>query len=180
MPEAAGEPKKVPKRVDVKPQGLIRNTGQVDLYDRDPDYAYQAFSVDPESPAFIEKYTRQHLYGEGRPYCQWIGAWEPVNATTDRTQASQATSAQGTPIDTRQRGPGRQLICRMHKSEHAKYMETDHANALEDEKNLRRPDIQRGQLQSLTTTLSNGTVSPAEALANAGHPMPAGMTIRQQ
>lgn len=179
MPEAGGEPKRVPKRTDVKPQGLIRNTGQVDLFDRDPDYHYQAFSQDPKSPAHIDRFLRPHLYGEGQPWCQWIGPWEQVNATTDRAQSTQASTAQGAPIDTRQRGPGDQLICRIHKSEFAKYQETDRANLAEREKELRRPDVRRGELQSITTVLTNGTVSPADALSRAGHPMPAGMAMPQ-
>jgi hypothetical protein len=173
MPEATGEPKKVPKRVDVKPTGLIRNTGQIDLYDRDPDYVYQAFSQNPESPAHIERFTRQHLYGEGQPYCQWIGAWEVVNSQTDRARVAETTAAQGTPVDTRQRGPGNQIICRMHKTEYAKYMETDRANSAERAKELGTPDVQRSAQVSLTTVLSEGEHVPfQEALQGAGHPMP--------
>jgi hypothetical protein len=174
MPEAVGEqPKKVPKRVDVKPQGLIKNTGEVDLFGKDPDYVYQAFSQNPESPGYLEKYTHEHLYGEGQPYCQWIGPWQVVNSQTDRTQASQATTAQGTPVDTRQRGPGTQIIARIHKSEYAKYIETDRANSEERAKELGNPDRQHGQLSSITTTLREGAeIDPARALMEAGHPMP--------
>lgn len=180
MPEAAGEPKKVPKRSDVKPQGLIRNDGQVQVFGQDPDYVYQAFSVNSDHPGFIDNFTRPHFYGQGQPWGQWMGAWEPVNSVTDRAQVPTTSTAQGAAIDTRQRGPGNQIVCRMHKDEHAKYQETDRKNAAERTTELRRPDQRRGELQSLTTTLTSGTVSPAEALAQAGHPMPAGMTIRQQ
>lgn len=171
MPQAE-TPKQVPKRVDVKPQGLIRNTGQVDLYDRDPDFEYQSFSTDPKSPAFVDRFTRPHLYGEGQSWCQWMQPWEVVNSQTDRTRASQATAAQGTPVDTRQRGPGDQLVCRMPKSEHAKYMQTDRANAAERSKELLRPDSQRGDKASLTTVVREGEVEMADALREAGHPMP--------
>jgi hypothetical protein len=178
MPEPAGT-KQVPKRTDVKPQGLIRNTGQVDLYDRDPEYVYQSFSQDAKSPGHIDRFLRPHLYGEGQPWCQWIGPWEQVNATTDRAQSPLTSTAQGAPIDTRQRGPGDQLICRIHKSEYAKYQETDRVNSKERAKQLMRPDVRRGDLNSLTTVLTEGTVHPAEALSRAGHPMPAGMAIQQ-
>jgi hypothetical protein len=179
MPEAAGEPKKVPKRSDVKPQGLIRNDGQVQVFGQDPDYVYQSFSQKEDHPGWIGNFTRPHFYGQGQPWGQWVGPWEPVNAVTGREHVPATSTAQGAPVDTRQYGPGNQLVCRMHRDEYAKYQETDRKNSEERSNELRRPDVRRGSLQSLTTVLSGGTVSPAEALAQAGHPMPAGMTIRQ-
>jgi hypothetical protein len=171
MPEA-GEPKKVPKRVDVKPQGLIKNTGEIHLYGQDPEYVYQSFSQNPESPGYLDNFTHEHLYGQGQPFCQWIGAWEVVNSQTDRTQASQGTTAQGTPVDTRQRGPGNQIIARIHKSEYAKYAETDRANSGDRAKELGSPDVRREAFNSTTTVLREGEVPFAQALSDAGHPMP--------
>lgn len=173
MPEAGSEPKKVPKRVDVRPQGLVRNTGEVELYGKDPDYVYQSFSQNPESPGFLDNFTHEHFYGQGQPFGQWVGAWQVVNAVTDRAQVAQSTSAQGTAVDTRQRGPGNQIIARIHKSEYAKYQETDRANAAERAKELGNPDKQYGEHSSLTTTLRDGAdIDPTRALMDAGHPMP--------
>lgn len=181
MPEAGGEPKKVPKRVDVKPQGLIRNNGQVDPYGKDPDFVYHSFSRDPKSPGYFGNFDHPHYYGEGQTWGQWIGPWESVNAITSPNTVQPAVStAQGHPIDTVQRGAGDQLLFRIHKSEYAKYRETDRANNDERAKHLGTPDIQRGSLQSTTTVLSDGAdVDPTQALLAAGHPMP-GMNHSRQ
>lgn len=178
MAQATGEPtpKQVPKRNDLKSSGLVRNSGQTELRDQDPDYAYANFSTDPESPAYIGKRLSRHFYGKGQTFGQWIEPWEACHSQTDAdVRALEARTDAGAKIDTVLRGPGRQITCRIRKTEHEKYAETDRANSAERKRELSIPDAIRGQHSAVTTVVMQGDqdgIARQQALLDAGHPIP--------
>lgn len=179
MPEAEQAPKKVPKRADIAEPGVLqRNQGTGSLDGADPDYHYQSFSQDPKHPGYWGNFARRHFYGEGQPFGRWMPAWEKVNAQTDpNVRAVEPSTSQGSAMDTQLRGPGDQIVMRMHKNAHAAYGETDRANNKEREEEMFRPDVTRGAQQSITTVLAPGINRHfAEVLAEAGHSMP-GMNV---
>jgi len=171
----AEKPKTVPARADVTPSGLYRNTRTTELLGDDPNFVYQTFSQDPESPAFIGKRLSQHEIGEPNGWKAMVGAWEVCHSQTDRdVRALDVRTDQGKQVDTVQRY-GRQIRCRIPKAEFAKYAQVAQTNQKEREKQLFEPDQLRGNQASMTALVMNGDqdeASRTQALINAGHPIP--------
>lgn len=167
--------KTVPKRNDPKKTGLYRNTGGNAISGEDPDFVYQTFSENPDSPGYIGNRLQDHEYGPRNGWQQVIQAWEPVHSQTDaKVRAMDPRTDQGKPIDTVKRY-GRQIYCRLPKSEFAKYQETDRKNQEERESQLMKPDRLRGAQASMTALVMQGDhdeMARTQALINAGHPIP--------
>lgn len=177
MADTSGEsPKRVPKRNDQKPTGLRRNTQSTAWVGDDPDFVYQTFSQDPESPGYIGKRLTVHQTGQPNGWVQDVAAWEVCHSQTDaNVRALDPRTDQGKPIDTIQRY-GRQIRCRLPKEEYAKYAETERANQLERERQLMTADrINHRQGTSVTAMVLNGDQDEGartQALIDAGHPVP--------
>lgn len=169
------KPKQVPKRVDVRPTGLFRNTQALHLDGRDPNFEYQYFTQDAKSPAYIGKRLKPHMYGNG-PNKIWIEPWEQCHSQTDaQVRSMDPRTDQGAKVDTLERFGDQQILCRIPKSEFAKYAQADDANDKEKERQLMEPDRHRAQHASMTAVVAKGDLdeeSRLQALANAGHNFP--------
>ncbi len=174
--EPTAEPKRVPRRNDQKPTGMYRNSRATELFGQDPDYVYQSFSPDADSPGYIGNRIVEHETGEPNGWKQMVGAWEVCHSQTDRgVRAMDPRTDQGKPVDTVQRY-GRQIRCRIHKDEFAKYGQVEERNQKDREKQLMTPDrVNHRQGSSVTAVVLEGDQdegSRNQALIDAGHPIP--------
>jgi hypothetical protein len=173
MAQATGEatPKKVPQRNDLDSDRVYANTRAAELMGQHPDFVYQRFTTDVESPGYIGGRLRRHEYGKPGAYVM-VGAWQQVNEITDPdTKAVEARTDQGHAIDTVQRH-GRQITCRIHKSEFAKYGKADEVYLKQREKDLFAADKIRGRQASMTAVVSNDdNADRNQMLREAGHPL---------
>lgn len=168
---SAEAPKTVPKRNDPKPSPLYRNSRATELLGEDPDFVYQTFSEDADSPAYIGKRLTQHERGEPNGYKVMVGPWEVCHSQTDaKVRSLDPRTDQGKPVDTVQRY-GRQIRCRIHKEEFAKYALVEEANQGLREKAIFEPD-RRGAMTALVMNGDRDETERMNALADAGHPMP--------
>jgi hypothetical protein len=172
---SAEAPPKVPKRNDQKSSPLYRNTQATRQAGEDPDFHYETFSQNPDSPAYIGKKLTEHEFGQPNGWAAKVGPWEVCHSQTDKNvRALDPRTDQGAKIDTVQRY-GNQIRCRIHKDEYAKYGEVERANQKEREKQLFAPDQLRGQQASMTAMVLEGDqdeTARMQALINAGHPIP--------
>jgi hypothetical protein len=172
MAQATGEtPKQVPKRNNLDSDRVYASTRAAELMGQDPDYIYQRFTTDIESPGYVGKRLRRHEYGKPGAYVM-VQPWEPINELTDPSvKPVEVRGDQGAPIDTVQRH-GRQITCRIHKDEHAKYAKADEAYLKLRERDLFAADKIRGRQASMTAVVSNDEQSDrGQMLREAGHPL---------
>lgn len=172
MPEATGEaPKRVPKRNNLENDGVYRNTRAAELMGQDPDFVYERFTENPDSPGYIGARLRRHEYGKPGAYVM-VEPWQVVNEITDpNAQPAERRTDQGVAIDTVSRH-GRQITCRIHKSQHAKYAAADEAYLKARERDLFAADKIRGKQASMTAVVSNDeNADRGTMLREAGHPL---------
>ena len=170
------ERKVVPPRNNFESDALYRNSRATELQNRDPDYVYENFSTDPESPAYIGKRLAPHERGNNASGFVMVKAWEVVSSQTDaNVRALDPREDQGRPVDTVARY-GRQVTCRIRREEHAKYALADQAyEALMEKQIYDVPDRRRDGRTSLTTTVSRDEdADHIDMLRRAGHPLPGG------
>ncbi len=172
MAEAAGDtPKRVAKRNDLASDAVYANTRAAELTGSDPDYVYQRFTTDVDSPGYIGHRLRRHEYGKPGAYVM-VGPWQQCNEITDPSvKAVEQRTDQGHPIDTVQRH-GRQITCRIHKNEFAKYAKADETYLANRERDLFAADKIRGRQASMTAVVSNDeSADRGQMLREAGHPL---------
>jgi hypothetical protein len=170
------ETKKVPPRNDLKASALYRNSRALELQNRDPDFVYQYFSVDPGNPVSLQGKTsklHQHEYGTPRGGHVMVGAWEVVHSQSDaNVRALAPREDQGKPVDTVVRY-GRQVLCRIPRSEHEKYAIADAAAAEAQEREIYSPDRHTTATTDLTTVVSKDeNANQMAMLKQSGHRMP--------
>lgn len=174
MPEQEA-PRKVPPRNNLAPTALRKQSRSNELQGRHPDFEYQYFyeGDDLTHPGHIDRKTRPHEHGTPQGGYVDLPAWEVCNAQTDRKVGqAEVRQDQGKPIDSRIRR-GRQILCRMHKSEHAKYQLADAADAEARGKAYKDPDRIRRPGAAMTIALSDDeNADHMSMLAESGHPMP--------
>lgn len=181
MAEKAAEPPKqpqpavVPPRNDFESDELYRNSRATELQGRDPDYQYESFSTDPESPSYVGRRLVPHERGNQASGFVMVGPWTVVHSQTDATvRALDPRSDQGKPIDTVARY-GRQVVCKLHKKEFAKYAKAERAYQQLIERSIYEPDKIRDGKTALTTVVSRDeNADHMEMLRRSGHPMPGG------
>lgn len=173
--EPAPKRKAAPPRNDFKRSVLYRNSRALELQNRDPEYVYESFSTDPESPAYIGKRLTTHERGSPMGGFVTVGPWEVVHSQTDRNvRAMEPREDQGKPIDTVMRY-GRQIMCRIHRDEYAKYKVAEEASQVAQEKLLFEPDRMSDGNVRLTTALSRDeNVDKMDLLRQSGHQFPGG------
>jgi hypothetical protein len=169
-------PKKVPPRNNLARTVLRKQSRSNELQGRDPDFVYQYFYAgdDLSHPGHIDRKTRPHEHGTDLGGYVDLPGWEVCHAQTDRKVAqAEIRQDQGKPVDTLIRR-GRQVLCRMHKDEHAKYAVADHADIEARRKAYMEPDRVRRPGSAMTVALSSeeGDPDTIDMLKQAGHPMP--------
>lgn len=177
MADKSGEPRKVaPPRNNFESDALYRNSRATELQNRDPDYVYENFSTDPDSPAYIGKRLVPHERGNAASGFVMVKAWEVVSSQTDAAvRALDPREDQGRPVDTVARY-GRQVTCRLARTEHAKYRMADQAyEEMQERQIYEMPDRLRDGRTALTTTVSRDeNADHIDMLRKAGHPLPGG------
>lgn len=166
--------KTAPPRNDMKSSGLYRNSRALELQNRDPNFEYQYFSTDPESPGYIGHKNKRHEVGDARTGYAMVEGWEVCHDDSVKaTRALDPREDQGKPIDTVVRY-GRQVLCRIPKSEHAKYGLVDEERRKAGRKALfGSPDRVSGGGADMTAVVSEDeNASHLALLKAAGHPMP--------
>lgn len=173
MAEKTEAPKKVPPRNDFKSSVLYKGSRATELQGRDPDYVYRSFSTDPEHPDYIGKRLTEHERGNAASGYVTVGPWEVCHSQTDRTvRALDPREDQGKKVDTVLRY-GRQVTCRIHKSEYEKYAIAEKAYRAVIEGQIYAPDRQSTGTTSITTVVSKDeNANHLELLRQSGHPMP--------
>lgn len=167
-------PKKVvPDRNDFETSALYKGSRALQLQNRDPDFVYQAFSTDPESPAYIGNRLTAHERGNPSSGYVMVKPWQVVHSQTDADVRSlDPREDQGKGVDTVMRY-GRQIMCRLPRSEFGKYAMADEAYQTQREKEIYSPDRRDGRTTALTTINSRDEdANHMEMLRRAGHPMP--------
>lgn len=176
MPDPTGEqPKRkpAPPRNDFKSSVLYKNSRALELQNRDPEYVYEAFSTDPDSPAYIGKRLVSHERGNPSSGYVSVGAWEVVHSQTDKAvRQLDPREDQGKPIDTVMRY-GRQVMCRIRRDEHAKYAVAEQAGQEALERQLYEPDhLDAGNARMTAVVSRDENIDRDELLRRSGQPLP--------
>lgn len=173
-PTEAPKRKTAPPRNDMKSAGLYKNSRALELQNRNPDFEYQYFSTDPESPAYIGSRLKAHERGSAQGGYVMIDGWEVVHSQTDPdARPVQMRDDQGKGIDSRVTY-GRQILCRLPKTEHAKYALAEEATAAVMKKQIYSADrLNDGAGTKLTSVVTEDeSVDKFDLLAQSGHNVP--------
>jgi hypothetical protein len=168
-------PKKVAPRNDLESDALYKNSRALELQNRNPDFVYESFSTDPDSPAYIGKRLTAHERGNPVTGYAMVAAWEVVHSQTDADVRSlDPREDQGKAVDTVLRY-GRQIMCRIPRKEYEKYQRVDEAWQARREKDLYEPDQIRAGRDAITTINNRDeNADQVQMLRRAGHPFPGG------
>jgi hypothetical protein len=162
-------------RNDFESAVLYKNSRALDLQNRDPGYVYEAFSTDPESPAYIGKRLVRHERGSAISGFVQVEPWEVVHSQTDKAvRALDPREDQGKPVDTVMRY-GRQIMCRIRREEHAKYQVAEEAGQRVMERQLYEPDQLATGNARMTAVVSRDDVEDKmDLLRRSGAQLPGG------
>lgn len=129
--------KTLPARNSLSDAPVLRKDSQASrIRGEDPDYRYEYFSTDPVHPSYIGKKIEEHEIGDNSVGFVTVGAWEICQKTTDpRVAQMTPREDQGKGVDSTIR-LGNQRLCRIHKSEYAKYKLVEDARRKAERKSL--------------------------------------------
>lgn len=166
MPEARPV---VAERNDPKRVGWYSESESHRLAGKDPEYAYQWFSQDPRHPQFVGNYNREHETGnQAIGFCK-VRAWEVVKKTDKDHNAGELRKRadDGKELDTTVTHGGL-ILCRLHRSEFAKYQEGDRKMDAARTRMLSTNNRSYGRGAALTGGVETGTLEDGAADADLG------------
>ena len=122
MAKEPDAPKRVPSRNNLTEKPVLYKQSKANqLQGRDQEFHYEFLPTDPRHPQWVENKLRRHEYGYAATGYVEVEPWEVVHSETDPAVRQElAREDQGKPIDTKI-WRGTQILCRIPKSEHAKY-----------------------------------------------------------
>jgi hypothetical protein len=166
----------VAPRTPLKKVELSRNSQANRLAGRNPDFEYRSFSLEPDHPDYIGKRLKQHEIGDQSSGYAVVDAWEVCSdVINEKVSLLDARTDQGSKVDTTVRY-GRQITCRLPKSEYAKYDAVDRAKVAARAKQLYGSPDRLNFGDAVVTTMNSDSDNESQAamglLARAGHPMP--------
>lgn len=174
MAEKAGDARKVvPERNELKPSPLYKGSQAAMIRGEDPNFVYEWKTFEREHPSNASSKLDVHEYGTEVGGYVMIDGWQLCQRTTDpRVEQISPREDQGKPIDTLIRR-GKQVLCRMPKSEHEKYQIADMAYQEVMEKHVYSPEKGGDGVASMTAVVSRDpNADRTQMLRAAGHNIP--------
>jgi hypothetical protein len=143
-------PRKDPPSIDIYPSSRAS-----EISGQDPNFVYEFFSDNPEHPSFIGERLKAHERGSPAAGYTMVAPWEIVRKGDVKQGQKRADDSAG--VDSKITH-GRMILCRIPKTEHAKYQIMSERALDQQAKRLQSMSRSGGQLVGMKETLSMGTM----------------------
>ena len=168
-----GKPR--PPRNNLKSSVLYKTSRANQIQGEDKDFVYEWKTTHEDHPGSLKNtgQLHEHEFGSDLGGYVMLPGWQVVQrAAGDKADQAEAREDQGKPIDTLVRR-GKQILCKMHKSEHAKYRIAEEARQNELERQMYQTERQGDKDALMSTSLSRDeNADHIQMLKRAGHTMP--------